>query len=682
MKLSLNLIMTLMFSCVLSGPLYAQVQRPTNTPRRTTTVPSRRATSVPPRRTNTVAQRANRKNTVVIAKRGTPRGPQKALPLAQKKVWLFGHNNSKGRISNKSPSDIFAPAEGPYYYYGPITFGEFNSYDHASKHGGVELKKTSSLGVSKMTLKIPEKKFSLANSKEDWDWVDMKKESTTNIVGIKGKNNLHYFKNINENSFISFTSPYDHIIITDTLYAPVSFLSSERTKRNYIKIIANTIVYKGPIKPASVSISNKTDYVFSTGKFVFKTKFEELEVDELTPSPPFVLSDTNVSIHIDSHNQTEKKLLNRLYIEIMEQITTEMNNLDDAWEKDKLLTEFQVYRNKKVESNILFDDKEYEQKYNDLCNKFDSSNGSGNHLKNRVIEDLKVLVTGDIKNLHKTPFKYYVLPTKATLTPVNNENTGEKNQLGACYFEATGNSNIKINIEVTLGYDETKFEEANKLLLKKGLSLEKNPPRSVSLFENQVLKMNNQVIGQIIPINGEILRLEIELPDQELSLIKLFPQNNTNTFDLNSKINLGLNEFNQKITFHVPIELLNAADYEHLIKKFNIVESNTLTDHVKISSQLSPSLNNEGALQYVEVSLKFSFDDKVVFKGPFRLSSYSTLSSEKNISFLKYSENYQINVTGTAYYEDGHRDINNDFSADVKFIVLEEGMFKDNKLNN
>ena len=118
---------------------------------------------------------------------------------------------------------------------------------------------------------------------------------------------------------------------------------------------------------------------------------------------------------------------------------------------------------------------------------------------------------------------------------------------------------------------------------------------------------------------------------------------------------------------------------KHIIKKFNVVESNTLTDHVKISSQLSPTLEHEGALQYIEVSLKFSFDDRDVYRGPFRLSSYSTLSSEKDVPFIKYSENYKVGVTGTAYYEDGHRDIENEHITDSKFIVLKEDIFKKNK---
>lgn len=677
MKQTIFAIFLLTLTCLFSGQVMAQGNtRPTNTPRR--------STAITPRTNNSVTPSVGRQNTVVTAKRGTPRGPRKTLSLDNKKVWVFGENTSKAHMAEKAANDILASAEGPYFIYGPISFNDFNTYDQASKRGGFELRKSSILGMPKMMPKIPEKKFSVKDSEEDWDWVDMKKTSTKHIVGTEGKTNLHYFKNIKKNSLISFASANDHIIVTDTLYAPIILFSTERNQRHYIKIIAKCIVYESPIRTGSVISPDrgKTDYVFSAKQINFKSKFENLQTVELTPPPPFVIGDTNTDIHKDQFGQSEEKLLNRLYIEIMEQITTELNGLDDEWEKDKLLTEFQLYRYK-VQTNILFEDKDlaesgllYEQIFRDLCNKFDSKIANNTNLKSRTIGDLDVLIEGDVDDLHKIPFKYYALPTKATLIPVSNENTGVNDQMGACYFDATGTSSPKITIELVMGYDQIQFDQANRTLIEKGLTLEKNPPKSLLLYENQLLKINGIPMGQIIPINGELMRVEIELPDDQLSLIRLFPQSNTTTFDLISKIRNGLKEFNQKITLHVPPGLLQPSDYEHMIKKFNVVESNTMSDIIKVSSQLSSQSGDEGALKYIEISLVFLFDNQQVFRGPFRLSSYSTLASEQEISFIKHSEQYKIGVTGTAYYEDGHRDIADGYVTDGKFVVLTEDIFK------
>ena len=111
-----------------------------------------------------------------------------------------------------------------------------------------------------------------------------------------------------------------------------------------------------------------------------------------------------------------------------------------------------------------------------------------------------------------------------------NESTGVNNQLGSCYFKASGTSDVDISLEVTLGYAENKFEQVGQLLKEKGLSLEKSPPKSLLRFENQKLRINGKPIGELIPISNQVFHLDITLPDQQLSLIKLFPQDKLHHF--------------------------------------------------------------------------------------------------------------------------------------------------------
>lgn len=518
---------------------------------------------------------------------------------------------------------------------------------------------------------------------EDWGWVHEEKQATKAIKGEIGKINVYYFKNIKKNSFLGLASDYNHIIVTDTLYAPISILNTDsnprRDTKSNIRIIANHILQEKPLKLASTRQRHVSDYVFSMNEITYvQTDTASVKIKSIT-TEKFAQIDGDIKVFTSYFRKGEQILINRLFVEIMEKIASDLLSESDPWKKDKLLTEFQIYRKLKVKPDVLSDDKEYQKRFASVCSNINSELNNQQIKANRKINDLTILVEGDVNELHHTSFKYYALPTIATLSPTMNESTGDNDQLGSCYFKASGTSDVDISLEVTLGYAENKFEEAEQLLKEKGLSLEKNPPKSLLLFENQKLRINGKPMGELIPISNQVFHLDITLPDQQLSLIRLFPQDNSTTFDLVGKMDTSIQEFIQTVALHVPNELLKSLDYEHLIKKFKVVESNTLTDHVKISSQLSPTLEHEGALQYIEVSLKFSFDDRDVYRGPFRLSSYSTLSSEKDVPFIKYSENYKVGVTGTAYYEDGHRDIENEHVSDSKFIVLKEDIFKKNK---
>ncbi|NER16551.1 hypothetical protein [Spongiivirga citrea] len=651
----------------MSGELWSQVTRPSETIR---------------------ARRGTRPSEVVTATRGSAAiGPRKIMPHRKNKVWIYGGkkrriNNrdfyTKGRWTKPLPSEIKAFWENKDFYFYPLKFDHLKSYNYASSRS----KKTIKTGfITKIVHEIPPKTFDIRKiSPDSWDWIHKKRQSARGLEGKKGRTNFYFFKNIRRKEFTAFSSAYDHIIVTDTLFAPVSFLNTDgkprSTKRSYIKVIANCIIYDGPITPGSARAREMTDYVFSAKEILLKTPYKELNSRELKPNPPFVVADTNIKVHKDPFGENEALLTNRLCIEIMGQIATELNGLTDDWERDKLLTEFQNYRYNKVRSDMLWKDKDYKEDFASLCSNFDSQYDLERLETNRKIGDLTILVSGKIKDLHKSPFKYYALPSIATLIPVSNMNNGVNDRFGAIHFDATGGAKLSMKLEVELGYDPKYLEEVNNVLSKKGLVLEKKIPNNLIYINDQSFKLNGENAGKIIPIGNSILRLKVLLQDEQLSLIKLFPKSNNIDFNLNYKIQESQQPKSQQLVLKVPESLLKDIDYENLIDKFNVIESNTITDNVRISSQLSPSLDNEGTLNYIEVSLQFIFDNKTVFRGPFRLSSYSTLASENNISFVKHSENYKIKVSGKAYYENGERDIVEDLVVDSKFITLEENIFK------
>jgi len=524
----------------------------------------------------------------------------------------------------------------------------------------------------------------------EWGWGYIHKIQTKDPQYIKGKakkTNVHYFKNIKKGVVTGFVDDFDHIIVTDTLFAPTIFINTDgkprRTKRSYIKIIANCIIYEKPIKTTSTMLHNKTDYVFSAGNIFFKTKNKDLKKMKVSSSPPFVtVAYGKIQLHKDPFIDDEKVLVNRLFIEIMNQINRELTQVDNDWEKDKLLIEFQKYRHK-VDIDKLRLDPDYDKIWRDLTNNFDSNQESALE-RIRTENGLKILVEGKVKDLDKNRFKYYAMPSKATLTPLMDENTGSLNKLGDLLFKDTGDSKLSLTMDVKLGYQKELFEKANKELNAYGFSLEKGIPKKILFIDEQPLKIQAQTTGKIVSIDNYILQLKLELQDENLSLIKLFARSNQVTFDINFKAFDNNNSYPQKILFEVPDNIIKQIDFENMIGEFNVIESNTITDLVKITSNLKSDLGADagGLLNYIEISLEFLFDNgKVVFRGPFKMSSASVLGSEKSILFIKHSEDYSIKISGKAYYDNGIREIKDNHIITSPFIELEEGMFK-NATNN
>lgn len=520
----------------------------------------------------------------------------------------------------------------------------------------------------------------------DWTWIHKKKTRARDIEGKDRKTNVHYFKNIRKEELTIFSNDFDHIVVTDTLYATTSFLNiggkPRRVKRSYIKIIANCIIYDSPIKVVSTMSRNKTDYVFSADNIFFKTKHKGLQKMKVGSSPPFVTADVNIKIHKDPFDNKEKILVNRLFIEIMKQINRELISERNVWKKDKLLIEFQKYRYK-VRESVLWIDPKYDKFYHEFDD-FDSNQENAIE-REREVNDLKVLVEGKVNNLDKSPFKYYVIPSKATLTPVMDEKSGALNKLGNLIYRATGDSKLTVSMGVKLGYQKELLEKTNVELNKYGFTLEKGIPKKILFIDEQPLKIRGGKTGKIIPIDSDILELKFELQDEGLSIIKLLAKSNDVTFDLSFKAYDNRHEFRQKILFKISDDIIKQIDFnDKMTSEFNVIETNSIDDLVKITSNLKSDLGSEkeGILNYIEVSLEIQFDNgKVSFWGPFKMSSASVLGSENSIPFVKHSENYNIKVTGKAYYENGVREIKEKFMINSPFIELVENIFKDSSNN-
>ncbi len=605
-------------------------------------------------------------------------------------LFLSGTTTAQKKLSDKKNSTIQTTTK--YVAY------RFNTQKKLEPYNKARITKTT-YKTTTFGIKIPQgrKKIALPPKTIDikrivegpewgWGWIHKKKTIAQNIEGVAGRTNVHYFKNIRKGTFTSFSNDFDHIVVTDTLYAPTSFLNTDgkprREKRSYIKIIANCIIYESPIKLSSVKLRTQTDYVFSADKIFFKTKHKGLQKMKVGSSPPFVVADGKIKLHKDPFVLDEKILVNRLFIEIMRQITTELNAEKNVWKKDKLLIEFQKYRYKVRVDNVLWKDLDYIDEFNKLCNDFDYNQESSIE-RVRTVNDLNVIVEGKVKDLDKNPFKYYVIPSKATLVPIMDENTGVLNKLGDLIFRATSDSKLTVNMEVKLGYQKELLEKANEELNKYGFILEKSIPKKILFIDEQPLQIRGQKTGRIIPVDSDILMLKLELQDENLSLIKLLAKNDV-SFNLNFKAYDSRYEYPQKALFEVSDDIIKQIDYKNMIGEFNVIETNTVTDLVKITSNLSSNLGaeKEGILNYIEVSLEFQFDnEKVVFRGPFKMSSASVLGSENSILFIKHSENYSIKVTGKAYYENGIREIKDNLIITSPFIELNEDIFKDSMDN-
>ncbi len=228
-------------------------------------------------------------------------------------------------------------------------------------------------------------------------------------------------------------------------------------------------------------------------------------------------------------------------------------------------------------------------------------------------------------------------------------------------------------MDIELAYSDPSTNYAANTLSKSGINIQDKFPTDLVSIEEQVLKINGQIMGKIIPIGQQNIRLEVSLSDEGYSLLELM--SHPMEIQVEYRIEGHLHPLSQTVTIEINPRLLAQLDMKNLLQSFSVLENTSMQDVIKLSSQIDPLREDEGVLNRVEVVLHFQFEDHSVFQGPFRLSSAGTLASGQVIKFLKYSDDFSINVSGQAIYEDGRRDII-DFETSDQIIVIDENKLK------
>ncbi|MFK7774342.1 MAG: hypothetical protein AB8F94_19495 [Saprospiraceae bacterium] len=295
-------------------------------------------------------------------------GPRKIM-TGRDQVWVFPKVKRRrgGSLWTKPTSgEIKKHKKANFAYSYPVSFNHLHSYYSINKSNPLRQQ--------------------LIDDNKIREFRDGLKKRITQTAGIseKGRSthpsrkqtSVYYFRKIDLGGFI-FTDAAKHIIVVDTLYVPAaapgksSFVSVGHGSKNYIKIIANCIVYESPINVSTIN-PNKTDMVFAANKFIFKSPYKNLTKVELFPTPPFYKNTTasNLKVYKDKIQRVEKTLLNRLYIYSMNQILEELLHQEISDKKrDQLLEEFNTYKFKKVNNALVKNDKRTMKLFNRLAEK-------------------------------------------------------------------------------------------------------------------------------------------------------------------------------------------------------------------------------------------------------------------------------------------------------------------------
>ncbi len=611
------------------------------------------------------------------------------IMTARKRIWVLGTTQKEGHWEKLKKGYVWVPATDVKKGYWEVS--KSNEIKERRKIKADYLYKiTNSKGLAypKYTVrrggiaKAPEKPFRLNKVAEHFTFLKNKAVKNVDFEGKEGSMNVYYVKKASLGLF-TFAALQDHIVVIDTLHVPAaapfsaSFMSLDRNERRYVKVIANHLVYESPISISSLGIRH-ADFVFAAKNVHFKSPYKQLQKEALSPAPPMVYKGGNQVLHAykDPFGMNEKLLLNRLYVKVLEQLRSKVNSTEDIWEVDKLVSEFRVYQRNKIDVDALINDTKYQEKFNGLSEWFDTKYANFKIEPIREKSGFAILANGNLAKRPIVPIQYYPIPSAAKVLPSMYATTGEMAALGNIRYQTMGDTRLKLSLDVALGHDTLLFEQAKEALGKINVKLQARISKRVLRIPRQSLKINGRSVGEIIPIDNQLLRLEIDLTEDGKSILEVFPKVGGVPFQIAMEVP-GLPErIVQNINLIAPKELLARLDYKNPLVSFNVIEETNLTETVNISNKLNNESNDhEGTLNYVEVLLEFNFPNKTVVHGPFRLSPTNSFASEREIPFVKHHQKYRIVVSGRAVYENGWRDCV-PFTSDKKIIMLEDNMLK------
>jgi hypothetical protein len=496
-------------------------------------------------------------------------------------------------------------------------------------------------------------------------------ESPVNLISSSRESTDFVFA---ANDFI-FKSPYNKLSTQNLMPAPPFYFSAERNTKGYKdpmteneRILLNRL-YVYTMDQMLTDLENKNLSSHAQEKLL--NEYNHILMKKFNKS--LIAKDWKTQVVFERLANKKIMAMNYQHVNGMEEIITSLNANNNLWANDNLLASFETTRRVKINRSLLQNDQQLVTRFNNVCNEFDAKYGQKELVELRRVGQSDVLVVGEITDLANTPFDYYTLPGQARLLPVSNQHTGAPTALGFIIYNATGDAAFELNLDVELSYNSKTNQYVSNTLSKSGIELQKRFPGELVSIEEQVLKINGQNVGRIIPIGNQNIRLEINLPDDGLSLMKLFAH--AIEFKVEYMIQGQMVPLSQTLSLDINPSLIKQLDAQNIMNSFSVLENTSMLDVIKLSSQIDALRENEGILNRVEVMLEFNFENQTVFRGPFRLSSAGTLASGQAIQFLKYSEDFSVKVSGEAFYEDGKRDIMT-FETKEQIIVIDENKLK------
>jgi hypothetical protein len=514
------------------------------------------------------------------------------------------------------------------------------------------------------------------------------------LAGKEDKTNVFYFNKITLGA-IAFKNGADYVLVTDTLTLsqPAPFnntlLCVDGDKALFVKIIANVVIYEGPLglafamalekRPLIPAVPRVPQFVLAAKQVFFRTHYKDIKGFQLKQMAPIVMDldeTSKAKICYNSVSTDDQILLNRLHVNQLKQINdVALGTTNDPWLNDKIIERFQIIRFQKIKADALSNDPPTQAMFSAQWQKFDTKYSNYAFQRKRDFRSFIVISEGNVREMPISPIKYYTVPTQAKLVPVQRDTS---RLLGHIRYNPTGEAKLKLMLDLELTHQPELFRAAEAELKKKGITLQNTIPARLLMIEEQALKIRGKTVGRVYPVSNNLIKLEINVAEESKTLIELFPKVGTTNFSLEYTFAADKSKFSHELPIVIDKSLLAKLDYSKPMASFDEYENSPLTKEVQLISNVFSTDKQEagyGALDRVEVMVEIGFSGSTTLRGPYNLSAYNTLASKVNVPFLVKENNYTLTVSGRVFYEDGIRDIV-PFTTQSDIINIDETVLK------
>lgn len=529
---------------------------------------------------------------------------------------------------------------------------------------------------------------------ESFSYIGKADLKTDGLTGKEDKTNVFYFNKITLGA-IAFKNGADYVLVTDTLTLsqPAPFnntlLCVDGDKALFVKIIANVVIYEGPLGLAFVMALEKhpfippqpkaSQFVLAAKQVFFRTHYKDIKGFQLKQMAPIVMDldeTSKAKIFYNTVSTDDQILLNRLHVNQLKQINdVALGTTSDTWLMDKIIERFQTIRFLKIKADALPQDQPTQNTFSGNWQKFDAKYGNYAFQRKRDFKNITIISEGNVREMPIAPIKYYTIPTQAKLLPVQRDTS---RLLGHLRYNPTGDIKLKLMLDLELGHKPEVFKVVEADLKKKGIELENSIPTKLLTIEAQPLKIRGKTMGRIYPVSNNLIKLEIDVSEESKTLIELFPKAGTTNFSLEYTFASDKSKFSNELPIAIDKSLLAKLDYSKPMLSFDEYENNALTKEIQILNNLFSTDKQEagyGALDRVEVMVEIGFSGGSTLRGPYNLSAYNTMASKVNVPFLIKENNYTLTISGRVFYEDGIRDIV-PFTTNSDIINIDETVLK------